>query len=186
MAAELQRLSEKPEQHEQAAEMQEDARWASDHMKLAQQRGIPWPLPQTPELLRNPWFTSSLKREQEVLLFKLPEGHRYIDTSQSVNRATASRDGSKLFTILPGAHIWATSLNRYLIGTDHLHLQGIPHDRFTDLSERQKADLAGNSFTTTCVMAVLCAIIAQAEPHASGQSDDTDDDDLENLMQYLR
>ena len=104
----------------------------------------------------------SVNREQELLLFNLPDGYKYIDTSQSLSRVTTSCEASKLFTILPGAQIWATDLKRYLVGTEHLHLQGIPSDRFT-LSERQKSDLAGNSFTSTCILAVLSAVVAQAD-----------------------
>ena len=97
-------------------------------MKQAPKQGVAWPVPRTPEMLQNPWYTSSTKREQELLLFNLPNGYKYIDTSQSLSRVTTSRDASKLFTILSGADIWSTDLNGYLVGTEHLHLQGIPGD----------------------------------------------------------
>lgn len=47
------------------------------------------------------------------------------------------------------------------MGSDSLRLQGLSPHLFPGVSERQRADLAGNSFSTCVFAAVLSAVLGQ-------------------------
>ena len=64
------------------------------------------------------------------------------------------------------------------MGTEMLKLQGSPPYLFESLSERQKADLAGNGFATCAFVAVLCAVMGQVH-FWQEESNDNDDSNVQ-------
>ncbi|CAE7242160.1 unnamed protein product, partial [Symbiodinium sp. CCMP2456] len=85
-----------------------------------------------------------------------------VDLSQRIDRVRTSTAGP-IFTMLPSQKVWIWSSlhNRLLTGREALRLQGYPLEpgiSKDEISDPQMADLAGNAFPATVVMALLLGI----------------------------
>ena len=130
-------------------------------MDACSSRNWSWPLEPTKDLAVNPWYFTQCDREQELLIKFEREQQEFGDSSQSWGRARETQ--SKVCpTLLPGSHLWASCLQRYLIGRDAMALQGFPVTKMKahgTFSESQLADLAGNAFSVPVSLAVDLAIL---------------------------
>eukprot|EP00438_Fugacium_kawagutii_P021444 Skav226904 [mRNA] locus=scaffold853:79860:80894:+ [translate_table: standard] len=140
-------------------------KWITQHKMIAKNRKWKWPFPTPRKLARNPWFKSATLRERELIVINEADGYTFFDTSQSAHRVTRTRSSNQIFTLLPGAHVWSKAHQRYLVGTEFLALQGLPANvLFQTLqpSEAQKKDFAGNSFSSTVMIAIFAGILGQS------------------------
>ena len=135
------------------------------HMDFCEELGLAWPPPVPPSLHDNPWLSTILPREKEILCVAgtMDPANVWADTSQMMTRARFSV--SELSpTITPGAHLFNFKLNRYLTGRDFM--RGYPYESLPGAAactDVQLSDLAGNSFSTSAICAVDVSLLLCAE-----------------------
>jgi hypothetical protein len=163
VAAELERRMER---HDDFAESDKSEKtnhkWVSLHMECCAAKGWSWPMEVPEDLSTNPWFYTAPPREQDIITKSQREGFVSTDTSQTWGRSRETK-GDTLNTVMPCNKIWSNVLGRYLIGRDYMNFQAFPLVRMpggSKFSEKQLADLAGNSFTSTVSLAVDIALLS--------------------------
>ncbi|CAE7256506.1 haeIIM [Symbiodinium microadriaticum] len=95
----------------------------------------------------------------------------YMDVSQSIGRMPTS-DAKVLPTILPGSKLWCMEK-----GSELLQLQGFDMDVYDELeiTEHQRADLAGNSFAWPCITAAVLALISALRWNTASEDEELDE-----------
>ena len=143
-----------------------NAQWPEQHMKFAQERGVPWCQKAAESLRENPWYHTLGSREKNALPL-LQHQHNcenamIRDLSQSIYRANAvTRVDTRHVgpTLLSRQTLWfEPNLSgrgaRLLLGREALRLQGYPVMSFLEElakwkeqqeSERSKGTLSGNN-----------------------------------------
>ncbi len=187
LAAELARRQESHK--DQPVQM--DQKWVREHMAICEKKQLSWPLARPAALAVNAWFELASFREQEQIIFGAIVGDPWTDSSQSTSRTRPDRLSSNkptsfVPTLLPGAHFWSHADGRFLIGQDMLSLQGIPGTACAGMAENHKADLAGNAFSSTCMLAIQLAIAGQVCGTKAAEMDIDDADQISALMKAFR
>ena len=154
------------------------------HRAEWQKHGLRWQAVQAaPDDVQSQWYETLCARQKDILAFhqvknksrpnKLPGA----DLGQSISRTptTTSVKGNIVApTLLPGSFLWLSSASptrspRPLLGVEALSVQGWPilQSRWKPLLEEHSsaflANLAGNAFPGTVVVAMVCSIIFAME-----------------------
>ena len=179
-----------------------DSSSISIHRVEWQKQGLRWQAVQAAaEDSSSPWFETLCARQRDNLAFHQVKNKGAdaassgrlmgADLGQSISRissTTRARTGQIVApTLLPGSFLWLSSRTptrapRPLLGVEALSAQGWPalQTRWKDMVGEQPsaflANLAGNAFPGTVVMALVCALVFAAEVHERrpGTAEDND------------
>ncbi len=143
------------------------------HHAFMNSKGVSWAqLRAPPSTAKSAWFQLCSQREKEIIAVAMKYKPRLssVDCSQRIDRASME-DSGFLPTITPGAKnflahfpgMGTRPLNRFMLGVESLAFQGFPVELLAgsaaNTSDPQYQDLAGNAFASTCLLAVMLALI---------------------------
>ena len=169
---------------------------ASQHQKAYQMKKLRWGAESVQKTTsKSQWFNTLTGREQDLLPYfqktvhkdsRLVTGADIGQSIESIGKTTI--DGGKLLapTLIPGSKIWlmfgqkrtdpkgAMKEERLLLGEEMMMIQGFPVTRISrrDIFDQNfYADLAGNSFSGTVILAMLASLVA-ATPWVQDDGDE--------------
>ena len=154
------------------------------HQAFMSRKGVSWAqlraLPSTEE---SAWFQLAPPREKDIIAFAMKHKPDLtsVDCSQRIDRCTMTVKGI-LPTITPNAKhflgffpgMGGRPLNRFILGVESLAFQGFPVELLArtaaNTSDRQYQDLAGNAFPSTCLLAIMLAMLVHVPPPSLGDT----------------
>ena len=136
---------------------------------------LPTSMRAPPSTEESAWFQLSPQREKDIIAFAMKHKPDLtsVDCSQRIDRTTMEVKGI-LPTITPNAKhflgrfpgMGGRPLNRFIFGVESLAFQGFPVELLAgtaaNTSDRQCQDLAGNAFPSTCLLAIMLAMLVHA------------------------
>lgn len=178
------------ERRQQSALGDSSATWVDMHKEFFKSKGISYQhIKPSRDLSQNEWFSMLPMREKECLCWGLSRPLKEaatvltcIDVTQRIDRQICSWD-FHLPTLTPGSKLWLASCDaddrkensnpkRFLTGWEALQAQGYPMAWLQGLefSDPQMADLAGNAFTSTILLALEMSIVINIDPRATTEN----------------
>ena len=148
------------------------------HQAFMSRKGVSWAqLRAPPSTEESAWFQLCPQREKDIIAFALTHKPDLtsVDCSQRIDRCTMTVKGI-LPTITPKAKYFlgrfpgmgGRRLNRFILGVESLAFQGFPVELLArtaaNTSDRQYQDLAGNAFPSTCLLAIMLAMLVHVPP----------------------
>ena len=152
------------------------------HQASMSRKGVSWAqLRAPPSTEESAWFQLCPQREKDIIAFAMKHKPNLtsVDCSQRIDRCTMTVKGI-LPTITPNANhclgffpgMGGRPLNRFILGVESLACQGFPAELLArtaaNTSDRQYQDLAGNAFPSTCLLAIMLAMLVHVPPAESG------------------
>ena len=117
----------------------------------------------------SPWHSTLSAREKDVCVFTraFHPGKHAVDVGQSIYRSVHSSEVRGAIvgpTSLPGSKVWWFSRCRLQTGLESFAMTGFPIVKYPDLIEKYSdeflADLAGNAFSGTIIVALVGILTA--------------------------
>ena len=151
-------------------------KWHDLHKDFLKVKKVRWATLQCDaDTQASPWYAVLTPRQIEVLAWaqQCLGPLTNADVSQSINWSHAKNpttaEGVQLISsIMPGMKYWLGNQKRVVLGRELLSLQGFPWQKLplnhmATFSESLLGDLAGNAYSGTVVLALVCNIFAQVE-----------------------
>ena len=159
--------------------------WQDRHIEFLTSKGIRINAPTLAKSTEtSPWVATLPEREKAVLKYAQYEkkGPCSVDLSQSPGRLSFVKigvhGGQVAPTLIEHTHLWLHSQDpeRPMLGREALTLQAFPWQRLDaaafdecEFTDRFLADLAGNAYTCSVMLAIMCSIFIEVEWHKENE-----------------
>ena len=125
-----------------------------------------------PDASAGQWARTLTERQRLALGYALSQEPRlcFADLGQSLGRAFTSTTPNECPTIIPNCTVWSTQLQRPLLGSELLLIQGMAPKvmrfalRRAATMDSHYSDLAGNAFTGFVFAAAAISVLTYAPP----------------------
>ena len=149
------KLRAKRSEAEAAQETKETSTWKEKCAETLARQHMTWSSCMAPDAAAGQWAGTLTERQRLALGYALSqEPHLcFADLGQSLGRAFTSTTPNECPTIIPNCTVWSTQLQRPLLGSELLLIQGMAPKvmrfalRQATNMDSHYSDLAGNAFT---------------------------------------
>ena len=159
--------------------------WQDKHIDFLTSKGININAPTLAKSTdKSPWVATLLEREKAVLKYAQHEkqGPCSVDLSQSPGRLSFVKSGvhggQVAPTLIEHTHLWlhCQDPERPMLCREALALQASPWQRLdaaafdeSEFTDRFLADLAGNAYTCSVMLCILCSISIELDWHKENE-----------------